>query len=82
MDNILSKATHTFSAFIVACAIGALINAALVILSYVIITSPESHKIIDSYGRNNGVYFLIVTLILGLLFLPITIKLKLTRGNT
>jgi uncharacterized membrane protein YdjX (TVP38/TMEM64 family) len=82
MENILSKATHTISAFIVASAIGALINAALVMLSYVVFTGPESHKIIDSYGNNNGVYFLIVTLILGLLFLPITIKLKLTKGDT
>jgi hypothetical protein len=79
MKNIISKVIHTFSAFIVACALGALINAAFVMLGYLLFTSPESHEVIDSYGGSNGLYFVTVTLIIGMVFLPFTIKLKLTR---
>ena len=81
MSNIIRKAAHAFSAYTVACGIGMLLNGAIVLLAYKIFTSPESHEIIDSYSGNNGLYFVTVTLILGLVFLPFTIKLKLTRDK-
>jgi len=68
MNKIISKVIHTFSAFVVACALGALINGALVMLSYLIFTSPESHEIIDLYGSNNGLYFVTVTLLIGMVW--------------
>ena len=79
MKNTISRAIHIFYAYIVACALGMLINGAMVLLAYTVFTSTESHKAIDSYGSYNGLLFVTVTLILGLVFLPFTIKLKLNN---
>ena len=80
MNNFMYKTVHTLYAYTVASALGMLLNAALLFLAYTLFTSPESKILLDAYGSNNGLYFVVVTLLLGLLFFPFTIKLKVV-GN-
>lgn len=82
MKHNIARVIHAFYAYTVACALGTFVNAASVLLAYASFANPKSHEILHAYFGNNGLYFIVVTLILGLVLLPLTIKLTLPRELT
>ena len=75
--NLLYKIIHSLYAYTAACALGLLVNGALIFAFHNIFTSGPSKKILDAYVQNDGVYVFVVTLIFGIIFYKYTKNLNI-----
>ena len=73
----LYKIIHLLYAYTVACALGLLVNAALIFLAYNIFPSGKSKEILEAYVGNDGIFVFVVTLIFGIFFYKYTKKLNI-----
>lgn len=82
MKHNIARVIHAFYAYSVACALGTFANAAVVLLVSATFANPNTLEILNAYFGNNGLYFIGVTLIIGLVLLPFTTNLTLEREIT
>ena len=81
MNKGIYKVTHTFYAFIAACAIGVIVNAVIIFLMHLLIPVPTNEEIISAYVGKEGLGFFIGTLILGAFFYRYTKKLNIVKSK-
>lgn len=79
MGNMFYKVIHLLYAYIIACALGALVNGGIVLYLNSFEAGSRSQEILKIFSSNHGIYIIFATLIIGLVSLPFTIKLKISR---
>lgn len=81
MNKGIYKATHTFYAYTVACAIGLITNGIIIFLIHFLVQAPTNEEIISVYVGKDGANLFIATLLLGLFFYRYTKKLNIVKSN-
>ena len=75
MFNVLAKLHRALRLTSVCGAVGALANFLAFVAPFLVIDGPRSQQWLRAYGSNQGVYFVCVTALLGLLVFPFARKL-------
>ena len=75
MFHVLAKLHRALRLATVCGAVGAMVNFLVFVAPFLLIDGPRSQQWLHAYGSDQGVYFVCVTALLGLLVFPFARKL-------